>query len=166
MGFSQFGNYNALPGAIVLGSFVVPIATLIMFQELNVWRNVSLLKVVKVFMIGGCASIVASLCLFLFVDIDQNLTYGGALTVGIIEELGKAVIVYFFIKNLKPRNVLNSLLIGAGVGAGFAAFESALYFSKSSLIASYFTLYESLLPASMVLFARPLRLVVSPLVTR
>lgn len=46
---------------------------------------------------------------------------------GIIEETGKAVIVYYFLRRLGKLSILSGLLIGAAVGAGFAAFESAGY---------------------------------------
>ena len=48
--------------------------------------------------------------------------------VGVIEELGKLAIVYFLITKLPSCNyILSTLLAGACVGAGFAAFESAGY---------------------------------------
>ena len=51
-----FGNPNALPGMIVVGSFTVPLSTMIMFMEVNAWRNISLYKVIQTFLVGGCAS--------------------------------------------------------------------------------------------------------------
>lgn len=72
-------------------------------------------------------SLVATLFLFSIVDFG-GLDFIGACMVGIIEEMGKVIIVYFFIKRLPNCNfILNGLLIGASVGAGFAAFESSGY---------------------------------------
>ena len=34
----MFQNYNALPGLIVVGSFAVPLSTMILFLEVNAWR--------------------------------------------------------------------------------------------------------------------------------
>lgn len=122
-----FGNPNALPGMIVMGSFAFPIATLVLFVELNAWRNVSFFHVLKVFFVGGCASLVATLILFSVVPVGE-LDYIGAFTVGLVEELGKAVIVYLFVRKLADKlNILSGMVIGAAVGAGFAAFESAGY---------------------------------------
>ena len=123
---SMFQNPNALPGLIVVGSFTVPLTTLILFLELNAWRNVSLYEVIKTFLVGGCASLVATLFLFSFFGAHE-LDFFGAFMTGLIEETGKAVIVYYFLKRLGKLSILCGLLIGAAVGAGFAAFESAGY---------------------------------------
>src|SRR5699024_6347815 len=47
--------------------------------------------------------------------------------VGVIEEVGKLAIILYFIQKMNPKYILNGLLIGATIGAGFAAFESAGY---------------------------------------
>ena len=122
-----FENNNAVPGLIVVGSFTVPLSGLVLFLEVNAYRNISLYDIALTFLVGGCASLVATLFLFSIVGV-RELDYLGALLVGIIEEVGKGVIVYYFIKKLgKCNNILPGLLIGAAVGAGFAAFESAGY---------------------------------------
>lgn len=122
----HFDNNNALPGMIVVGSFTVPLATMILFLEVNAWRNISMYHVIKTFLVGGCASLVATLFLFSIYDVGE-MDYIGAFSVGVIEELGKAVIVYAFLKHLKIRAILPGMLVGASIGAGFAAFESAGY---------------------------------------
>lgn len=123
---SFFGNTNALPGLIAVGSFTVPLSGLILFLEVNAYRNISLYDVALIFLVGGCASLVATLFLFSIVGVSE-LDFMGALLVGVIEEIGKAIIVFYFIKRLGKRNILPGLLVGASVGAGFAAFESAGY---------------------------------------
>lgn len=123
---SMFRNPNALPGLMVIGSFTVPLSTLILFLELNAWRNISFYEVIKIFLVGGCASLVATLLLFSFFSVGE-LNFIGAFMTGIIEETGKAVIVYIFLKEIGKLSILSGLLIGASVGAGFAAFESAGY---------------------------------------
>ena len=121
-----FGNTNAIPGLIVVGAFTVPLSGLILFLEVNAYRNISLYDIALIFLVGGCASLVATLFLFSIIGVSE-LDFIGALLVGLIEEIGKAVIVYYFIKKLARQNILPGLLIGAAVGAGFAAFESAGY---------------------------------------
>lgn len=130
-----FGNPNALPGAIIVGSFTVPFTTLVLFMEVNAFRNISVYDVMKYFLIGGCASLVVTLFLFNLDVVDTNLaTTWGAMMVGVIEELGKLAIVYILIKRLPSCNyILSALLAGACVGAGFAAFESAGYAFRSFL---------------------------------
>lgn len=126
---SHFGNILAYPGLLIVGAFIVPIVTVIMFMELNAFRNISFYKVIGIVMIGGCASLVATLFLFDLELVDSSLgTLWGGLMTGLIEEVGKAVIVYVIIKRLNMGlYILPALLVGAAVGAGFAAFESAGY---------------------------------------
>lgn len=121
-----FGNPNALPGMIVVGAFTVPLSTMILFLEMNAWKNVSLYKLIQTFLVGGCASLVATLFLFSIVGAHE-LDFFGAFMTGIVEETGKVVIVYWFLRRLGKLSILSGLLIGASVGAGFAAFESAGY---------------------------------------
>jgi RsiW-degrading membrane proteinase PrsW (M82 family) len=47
---------------------------------------------------------------------------------GIIEEVAKlAIVAFILLRNKKMKYALNGLLVGAAIGAGFAAFESAGY---------------------------------------
>lgn len=133
---SFFNNPNAYPGLIIVGAFAVPFTTLVMFLELNAFRNISLYDVLKLFMIGGCASLVVTLFLFdlELVSTDLSSTWG-ALMVGTIEEVGKLIIVYLLLKKIPSCNyILSALLAGACVGAGFAAFESAGYAMQPMLV--------------------------------
>lgn len=124
-----FGNEISLPGLMFVGSFAVPFSLVVMFMELNVFKNVSFYYVMKTFLIGGCASILLTLILYRYIlTMDSEMTYGMAFGVGLVEELGKVLIVFFFLKHLtKTRCILVGLLVGACVGAGFASFETLGY---------------------------------------
>ena len=57
-----------------------------------------------------------------------TLNFEGAFFVSLVEEIAKIVVIAFFLfKNKKCNYILNGLLIGAAVGAGFGAFETAGY---------------------------------------
>jgi len=130
-----FNNANTYPGLIIMGAFAVPFTTLVLFMEVNAFRNISVYDVMKFFLVGGCASLVVTLFLFNLdiVDTDLSSTWG-AMMVGVIEEVGKLIIVYMLIKRLPSCNyILCALLAGACVGAGFAAFESAGYAMRPML---------------------------------
>ena len=125
-----FANINVIPGLIMVGAFTVPLTTIILFLEVNAFRNISLYQVVRNFLVGGCASMFVALILFsIFLQPDeQNLTFINACIIGVVEELAKAIVIFFILKHsTQCKYILSALLIGASVGAGFAAFESAGY---------------------------------------
>lgn len=125
--WTGFHNTNVIPDIIFIGSCIMPITVLIFLFEINAPRNISLITVLKVFFVGGSASLVVTLILFTLFPTGE-LNYIGALLVGIIEEAGKAVIVAIAIARTKKcKYIFNGLLIGGAVGAGFAVFESAGY---------------------------------------
>ncbi len=126
--YQLFGNIKMIPGLIVVGCFVVPSAALLLLYEFNAPRNVSMMLLVRLVMLGGAISLLFSLTLFSLSDDLSNLL--GASAAGLVEETGKLAAVLFATRKLSPvryRYTLNGLVFGAAVGAGFAAFESAGY---------------------------------------
>ncbi|PLT29833.1 PrsW family intramembrane metalloprotease [Peribacillus deserti] len=128
IGVSIFNNANFIPGLIIVGAFAVPIATLIFFWEMNAPQNIAIYRVMYIVLIGGILSMIASL---VFYDILRN--HINPFTIGIAEELAKAIIVMIFVTDKKYKYILNGLLVGAAVGAGFAAFETAGYALRALL---------------------------------
>ena len=134
IGFVTYGNSNFLPAMIMLAAFAVPVTILIFFFEINVFRNIPFYKVMKYFVWGGGLSLILAI-LFFSLDFNTDIsTYFGAMMVGLIEEVAKAAIVAAFLfKSKKSNYILDGLLIGAAVGAGFAAFETAGYILRFGL---------------------------------
>ncbi len=125
--WKEFGNINVVPALIIVGSFAVPMATLILFFELNTPRNVSVLRVLQLVVLGGVVSILISLFLFRLTNLSSWL---GPPAAAIVEEVGKLaalLVLARFAQQNRYSFALNGLLFGAAVGAGFAAFESAGY---------------------------------------
>ncbi len=125
--FREFNNPKVLPALIIVGSFAVPLATLILFFELNTPRNVSILRVVELVVLGGTVSIGISLFLFRLTDLSSWL---GPPAAAFVEEVGKLaalLVLARFAQQERYSFALNGLLFGAAVGTGFAAFESAGY---------------------------------------
>ncbi|MGG3467153.1 PrsW family intramembrane metalloprotease [Neobacillus pocheonensis] len=140
LGVSVFKNINFLPGLIIVGSFAVPITALTFFWEMNAPQNVAIYRIVYVVFIGGILSMLVALVFFNILKHNIN-----PITIGIVEEFAKIGTVIFFVRNLKYKFVLNGLLLGAAVGAGFAAFETAGYALRALLSGSYRGLYSTLL---------------------
>lgn len=120
---SQFPNMNLIPGMILMGSLAIPLSTVFLFFELNTPRNVSFPNVLMLVCLGGVASLFTSLLGFSV----TNLSWLGASSAGVIEEIGKLLAVIVLVREARYRYTLNGLLFGASVGAGFAVFESAGY---------------------------------------
>lgn len=133
IGYINYGNLNFLPAMIILGAFAVPVSILIFFFEINLFKNIPFYKVLKYFILGGALSLLLAILYFDIIPVGE-LDYKGAIMVGLIEEAAKAVIVAVFLfKSKKSEYILNGLLVGAAVGAGFAAFETAGYILKFGL---------------------------------
>ncbi|MCW5978782.1 MAG: PrsW family intramembrane metalloprotease [Bryobacteraceae bacterium] len=130
-GWSRFENTNLLPGLIIMGAAAMPLATVFLFWEMNTPRNVSLHRVLTMVCLGGIASLMASL----FGFEAANLNWLGASQAGIVEETGKLLAVVLIVRHSRYSYILNGLLFGAAVGAGFAIFESAGY-ALNALFAS------------------------------
>lgn len=124
--FNLWENWNLIPGIIAVGSFAVPLTTMVLFLEVNAYRDISLFKLIVVFLVGGCASLLATMLFYTI--FPSSVDFAGAVIIGIVEELGKLVIVYIaLLKMPRCSHILGGLLVGSAVGAGFAAFESAGY---------------------------------------
>lgn len=122
-----FSNPYLIVGMIMIGSFVVPVTLLVFFFEVNVPRNITFASVLSVFFVGGTASLVVTLILFSFFPTGE-MSFISAIMIGLIEEVGKLVIVAIYVRRKQNCNyILNAMLYGAAVGAGFGAFESAGY---------------------------------------
>lgn len=124
---SIFSNANALPGMIFIGALAVPFSTLVFFFEVNAPRNTSIFETTKIFFIGGVLSLVVTLFLFMFTPSSSEMGFIDAIITGIVEEIGKLIIVAYFCKHPNVKHILTGMLIGSAVGAGFAVFETAGY---------------------------------------
>jgi protease PrsW len=131
---NSYPTLKLVPGLLIVGTFAVPFSILILFFELNTPKNISIVLIIKLLTIGGAFSLLVSL--FLFSKTEFLLTAFGASAAGFVEETGKlAALLYVMrkVKNDRYKYRLNALLLGAAVGAGFAAFESAGYAFEAGL---------------------------------
>ena len=118
-----FGNPRFIPGFMFIGSLAVPLATLVLFVELNTPRNVSFSSLLMLIAFGGILALIATS----IADQFRFLDWMGAPSAGIIEEFAKLATVIVVCRQAKHKYILNGILFGAAIGAGFAVFESAGY---------------------------------------
>lgn len=117
-------NLNLIPGLLMMGSLAVPLSTAILVFEMNTPRNVSFYEVLRLFLMGGVISLLVALFEFEW----SPLSWLGSPEAGVIEETAKLLTVIALTRGGgRYKYILNGLLMGAAVGAGFAAFESAGY---------------------------------------
>lgn len=124
----HYQNSNLVPGYIFVGNFGIPFCCFLLFFELNVRRDVSLYSSMKALIGGGLLSLIITL--FLFDSFQSN----EAIWAGAIEEPAKLFAAILIAGKLRNGHILTGLIMGAAVGAGFAAFESAGY-TYNTLIA-------------------------------
>src|ERR1700694_217449 len=95
--FEQFENIKLIPGLIMMGSLAVPLATVILFFELNVPRHVSFNRVLMLVVSGGVVSLFVALVGFQV----SNLDWLGASSAGIVEEIGKLLAVIIVARSFR-----------------------------------------------------------------
>lgn len=123
MGLTFIGALIGYPVPFILVTALGSTLPLLTFLfESNFSRDLSLIDVFKMFMLGGIGSILLTL-IFNF----SEGTLGIVLFAPLFEELFKAAMVFLFVAKIKPNNILTGLLIGFSIGAGFSFFEDLGY---------------------------------------
>jgi RsiW-degrading membrane proteinase PrsW (M82 family) len=115
-------NANLIPTLILLGSFLVPFSV-VLFAVERITGNLAPIHVIVAFFAGGIVGVLAASLL----EADLHATTWIYLRVGLIEEAVKAVVLLIVGRNVVPKTPRQGALLGASIGAGFAAFESAGY---------------------------------------
>ena len=122
-----FGSFIGTSCLIFLGALTAPLAVTVFFFECNALRNISLLEVATIFLLGGMAVIIISLALEAIIPMDvTQTTFLPALVTAVVEELVRVAVISFFLLQLKRRNyILSCMLVGAAVGSACAAFSTS-----------------------------------------
>ncbi|KRM04647.1 PrsW family intramembrane metalloprotease [Lentilactobacillus farraginis] len=139
-----FQSNKAIPGLIFIGSLAVPFSLMMMFFEINVYQNISVLQVLTTFLVGGILSLLVTMTFYLMLPIRTDVSIESALIVGIVEELAKCIVVILFINSYKLNYIFNGVLIGAAVGAGFSVFESSGYVSQYGLMTIFTRSFQAI----------------------
>ncbi|MGN6405084.1 PrsW family intramembrane metalloprotease [Sinomonas sp.] len=123
-------NANLIPTLILLGSFLVPFSV-VLFAVERITGNLAPIHVIVAFFAGGIVGVLAASLL----EADLHATTWIYLRVGLIEEAVKAVVLLIVGRNVVPKTPRQGALLGASIGAGFAAFESAGYAFNAAVTA-------------------------------
>jgi RsiW-degrading membrane proteinase PrsW (M82 family) len=117
-------NANLVPTIILLGSFLVPVA-FVTYAFAHADEVVSAQRIFTAFVYGGVLGVLgASVLEDAFLRQPSGPTY---VWVGLIEEAVKLAALWLVARRLPRYTMRDGIVLGAAVGFGFAAFESAGY---------------------------------------
>jgi protease PrsW len=117
-------NSNLIPAVILLGSFLVPV-TFVTYAFARADRVVTAQRVFTAFVVGGLLGVLAaSIVEDALLRHASMLAYPG---IGLIEEGVKLAALWLLARRLPFYTARDGMVLGAAVGFGFAAFESAGY---------------------------------------
>jgi RsiW-degrading membrane proteinase PrsW (M82 family) len=118
------GNVNLVPTIILLGSFLVPVA-FVTYAFGQADEVVTAQRIFTAFVYGGVLGVLgASVLEAAFLRRPSGPAYAG---VGLIEEAVKLGALWLLARRLPRYTMRDGIVLGAAVGFGFAAFESAGY---------------------------------------
>ncbi|MDT7699026.1 MAG: hypothetical protein QOJ30_1351, partial [Pseudonocardiales bacterium] len=118
------GNPNLIPTLILLGSFLIPV-TFVVYAFERADQVVTAQRIFTAFVYGGVLGVLgASFLESALLRQPSGLGYVG---VGLIEEGVKLAALWLLARRLPRYSMRDGMVLGAAVGFGFAAFESAGY---------------------------------------
>jgi RsiW-degrading membrane proteinase PrsW (M82 family) len=109
---------------ILLGSFVVPVTVVVFAMSRDRADQLPPMVMFLGFLAGGTVGVLSSALLETYYLPHGKGTY---LSVGLIEETAKALVLLAVAHQVVERGPRDGMVLGAIVGAGFAAFETSGY---------------------------------------
>ena len=118
------GNPNLIPTLVLLGSFLVPVTFVAWAFERRGTGELTAGLVFSTFLAGGVLGVLGASVLEAYLLHPSPWLYVG---VGLIEEAVKLAALALLTRHLAVKSMRDGLILGAAVGFGFAALESAGY---------------------------------------
>ncbi|WP_214411534.1 PrsW family intramembrane metalloprotease [Sphaerisporangium fuscum] len=118
------GNPNLIPTLVLLGSFLVPVTFVVWAFERRDTGELTPTLVFSTFLTGGVLGVLGASVLETYLLSPSPWLFLG---VGLIEEAVKLAALAVLTRHLVHKTVRDGMILGAAVGFGFAAFESAGY---------------------------------------
>lgn len=116
------GNPNLIPTLVLLGSFLVPVTFVAWAFERRDSGELTADLVFRTFLVGGVLGVLGASVLETYLLYPSPWLYGG---VGLIEEAVKLAALAMLTRRLRVRSMRDGMILGAAVGFGFSALESA-----------------------------------------
>jgi RsiW-degrading membrane proteinase PrsW (M82 family) len=117
-------NPNLVPTLVLLGSFLVPVSFVVWAFGRRHSGEVTAELLFSTFVSGGILGVLAASLLESYLLHPSPWLFLG---VGLIEEAVKLLALAFLTRHLAHKYARDGMILGAAVGFGFAAFESAGY---------------------------------------
>jgi RsiW-degrading membrane proteinase PrsW (M82 family) len=118
------GNPTLVPTLVLLGSFLVPVTFVFWAFERRDTGEIDAPLILNTFISGGVLGVLAASLLESYLLHPSPWMFFG---VGLIEEGVKLAALAWLTRHLAIKSVRDGMILGASVGFGFAAFESAGY---------------------------------------
>jgi RsiW-degrading membrane proteinase PrsW (M82 family) len=118
------GNPNLIPTLVLLGSFLVPVTFVAWAFDQRETGEITPSLVFSTFLAGGVLGVLGASVLESYLLSPSPWLFLG---VGLIEEAVKLATLALLTRHLAVKSVRDGMILGASVGFGFAAFESAGY---------------------------------------
>jgi len=118
---------------IILAASVVGLVYLLILRRFDIYEKESYLRLLIVGICGGAISVISSLFLYKFIDIEYNFI-DAIIKIGPIEEFSKLfalIIIYHFIKS-DFNEIVDGLIYIAAISLGFSIIENIFYAFKST----------------------------------
>jgi RsiW-degrading membrane proteinase PrsW (M82 family) len=117
-------NPNLVPTLVLLGSFLVPVTFVAWAFDRRDTGEITAPLLLNTFITGGVLGVLAASLLESYLLHPSPWLFTG---VGLIEEGVKLAALAWLTRHLASKSVRDGMILGASVGFGFAAFESAGY---------------------------------------
>ncbi|GAA3569257.1 hypothetical protein GCM10022419_057670 [Nonomuraea rosea] len=118
------GNSNLVPTVVLFGSFLVPVTFVVWAHGRDHSPRVTVELLFMAFVVGGVLGVLGASLLESWLIRPSISMY---VLVGLIEEGVKLAALMFVTRKMVRRSAMDGVVLGATVGFGFAAFESAGY---------------------------------------
>jgi RsiW-degrading membrane proteinase PrsW (M82 family) len=114
--------------AIIVIASLVGIAYLLKLRSYDIYEKEPFLLLLMVAVVGGIISIITSLFLYKFVDVQLNFI-DAIVKIGLIEEISKllALMLIFFIIDKNFNEIVDGIIYITAISLGFAIIENIFY---------------------------------------